>query len=105
MKLSELVRETRKVSVVLGSSALSVEYRVNALTPQMESLLSNQERPLEVLVDVIVTLVAGWELENDNGEPYPIEHEAVMKLPVSFLMAVLQVIVEDMRPNPMSAGG
>jgi len=105
MKLADLFKETRKVKVDIAGSALEVEYYVNAYTPEVEALVTGDvQRPARVMAELLARLVASWTLEDDDGKMYPVNAEAMNKLPLMFMLKVFQAIAEDMRPNLETAG-
>lgn len=104
--LSELTRKTRKITVDIGASEpLEVEYRIQAYTPEVESVILNVgERPAMALAEVLKRLVVSWNLVDDNGEMYPLDNDHLHKMPLQIMMSIFQAIAEDMRPNPATAG-
>ena len=106
IRLSDLTKETRKVSVNVGASEpLEIEYRTRAYTPELEeSIIGAQERPAAALAQVLGKLIVAWNLVDDDGKPYPLDDAHFDKLPVQVMIAIFQAIAEDMRPNPQTAG-
>jgi hypothetical protein len=49
-------------------------------------------KALSAIIDALVTLVAAWDVEGDDGEPYPITHESLSVLPFTFLTEVLTAV-------------
>jgi len=106
IRLSDLTKETRKVSVNVGASEpLEVEYRTRAYTAELEdSITSAQERPATALAQMLKKLIVAWNLVDDDGKPYPLDDVNLSKLPVQVMIAIFQAIAEDMRPNSQTAG-
>lgn len=105
MKLSDLTRETKKVTIEIGGQVLEVEYRVNAYTPEVEAELVNAEKkPAWTMSRVLSKLVVTWSLEDEDGNMYPVDEAHTEKLPLQFMLNVFQAIAGDMRPNVMNAG-
>jgi hypothetical protein len=88
IRLSDLRRKTRSVTVHYQGEDVNVEYYVNAVTP--EFLLSSNE-PL----DQIKRVVASWDVQDDDGNNLA-PAEIADKLPIAFLNAVISAIIEDM---------
>lgn len=108
IKLSDLTEQTRVTQVDIGASEpLEVEYRIQAYTPEIESEIANNadQRPAGTLARILSKLVVRWSLVDDYGEMYLLDEKSTAKLPLSLMLAVFTKIAEDMRPNPMSAGG
>jgi hypothetical protein len=106
IKLSDLTKETSKLSIDLGASEpLEIEYHTRAYTPELEeSIVGAQERPAAALAQILQRLVVAWNLVDDNNQPYPLDEEHLGKLPVQVMISIFQNIAEDMRPNPPTAG-
>ncbi len=105
MKLAELAKKTKELTVDIDGQPLSVTYYTNAYTPEMEALLLEAEKqPAASLARVVLNLVVSWDLEESDGSMYPLSWEKVSKLPVQFLVWVFQGIAADIRPNEMTAG-
>lgn len=107
IKLSDLTKQTRVIQVDVGANEpLEVEYRIQAYTPEIESEIANAEqRPAATLARILSMLVVRWSLVDDNDAMYPLDEKSTAKLPLPLMLAVFSKIAEDMRPNPMSAGG
>ena len=54
--------------------------------------------------DIIVALIARWDIVDDDGKQLPVNHKMVMAMPLTFLTTVFSATMEDMRPNARSAG-
>ena len=50
---------------------------------------------------MLENLLAGWDLEDDNGAPLGVKAKDIKKVPLSFIGDVMLKIEEDGRPNPM----
>jgi hypothetical protein len=106
IRLSDLTKETRKVSVDVGASEpLEIEYRTRAYTAELEDNITGaQERPATALAQMLKKLIVAWNLVDDDGKPYPLDDAHLSKLPVQVMIAIFQAIADDMRPNPQTAG-
>lgn len=101
MRLSQILSETKVVSVSISGDTLAVTYRPQAVTPEMVDRMNGaNSAPGDAIASTVVDLVHEWDLTDDNGKSYPITLETVRKLPVSFLSAVTQAITTDINPNP-----
>jgi len=103
MQVSTLQKSTRKIQVSVSEGELSVEYRPAAYTAEVEMMMLEAEKsPLSTMCKLIEKIVVSWDLM-DGDQPYPVTFEALSRLPVQFLSAIVQAITEDMRPNPTSS--
>ena len=138
IKLHQLTKERKKVTIEYDGETVDVEYRPGAITPQMQSVASrlqlvsqkqkmrdeNKTRGIIVeptdldetenatemaalmsdFSDIIVALIASWDIVDDNNVKLPVTHRIVMAMPLTFLTTIFSATMEDMRPNARSAG-
>lgn len=138
IKLHQLTKERKTVTVEYEGETVEIEYRPGAITPQMQSvasrlqLISKKQKVrdtdkakgiiLEVtdddemesasemaalmsdFSDIIVALIASWDIVEEDGSKLPVSHKTVMAMPLTFLTTVFSATMEDMRPNARSAG-
>lgn len=93
MKLTELKAKTRQLVIPFESDSLTISYRPAAITLK----IAYSDDIAQVLNQVLV----GWNLEDDEGRPYPTTVEALKNLPIEFLARVIRAILEDAAPNVM----
>lgn len=126
MRLSQILSERKELAILFDDVTLNVVYKPKALTPEtidsfaniaeklggsregIESI-ANQDifKQLQAMSSIssmpviqIVSLVAEWDLTDDDGVTIPITVEDVRKLPVEFLKQVVSAINTDINPNP-----
>ena len=138
IKLHQLTKERKTVTVEYEGETVEIEYRPGAITPQMQSvasrlqLISKKQKArdtdkakgivMEVtdddemesasemaalmsdFSDIIVALIASWDIVEEDGSKLPVSHKTVMAMPLTFLTTVFSATMEDMRPNARSAG-
>lgn len=105
MKLAQLMQDTRRIAVDFGGGAvLNVTYRVYGVTPATEELvLSEGLTDGERLVRYLHDIIAEWDLETDDGQPYPLTLEAMREVPKGVLWRIFDAVREDTAANPQSA--
>lgn len=138
IKLHQLTKERRKVTVEYDGETVDIEYRPGAITPQMQSVasrlqlvsqkqkvrdenktrgivmeptdLDETENATEMAAlmsdfsDIIVALIASWDIVDEDNVKLPVTHRIVMAMPLTFLTTIFSATMEDMRPNARSAG-
>ena len=138
IKLHQLTKERKTVTVEYEGETVDVEYRPGAITPQMQSVASRlqliskkqkvrdedkkrgivtdltdddeTENATEMAAlmsdfsDIIVALVASWDIVDEDNKKLPVNHKIVMAMPLTFLTTLFSATMEDMRPNARSAG-
>lgn len=103
MKLQDILDDKRQLSVRVGHEELTVVYRPSGLTPAVEFRLSELQGSSlygAALAEALSAVLVSWDLESDDGKPYPTERAALNDLPTVFLSQVFSAIVEDMTANP-----
>lgn len=101
MQLSDIVSDQRKIVAHLSQGDLNITYRPSGYTAEVESQVMDglSARPVGTLCTILAPMLIDWDLmDGENG--FPVREDALGRLPAGFLIAVLQAIMEDMRPNP-----
>lgn len=66
-----------------------VEPALKASENQLEQVLGFAPEMLNGISDALAKLLHSWDLEGDDGQPYPVTREALRYLPFDFLATVL----------------
>jgi len=101
MKLADLVAKTRPVVITYGGETVNLVVRAEVLNTdfmvEMASLATvsadaeQQVTALKSLPDLLCRLVVSWDLEGDDGQPFPLVPSEVAKaIPVAFVSACIQ---------------
>ena len=107
MRLSDLAKDRRTVTVTVNGGTVSVTYRPGGITPQSEDALREliaEQRAGASLVAMLSGILVEWDLQDDEGQPYPMDAESLRRLPTVFLSAIAEGISADLRPNQPSGG-
>lgn len=106
MKLSQVRAETRDIVVEFDSDVLNVTYRPNTFTvdaaSEIQAAMSDPAKQTEGLFKMVSEMLAGWDLEDDNGEIVPLGDPARMKAEVP--MPIFGKIFEAMRKDQDPSG-
>jgi hypothetical protein len=100
MRLKDLTKKTRKVTISIDGETAEVEYRTHSVTPSM----LNELRALDDLDGIIYQVeqtVERWEVLDDDGKEIPATREAILqfRIPLEFLTAVLNAITDDLKQD------
>ena len=90
IKLSDLHKATRKISITFQGETLEVEYRLNVITP---AFLRAELKLHEQLEKAVVR----WDLVDDAGNEIPVSLEVLDQLPTQLQVEMITAITEDMR--------
>ncbi len=107
VRLSDLMRDTRTMTLPVGDDVLTVTYRPSGITPETEERLAKlgQDQRLGAsMIALLTETLTGWDLVDDKGKPLPITEAQLRKLPMRLLGDLVRAMTEDMRPNASSGG-
>ncbi len=107
VRIGNLVRDRRTVTIPIDDETITITYRPGGFTPDTEDRLreyADDQRGGAALVAMLADVLVEWDVLDDDGKPLRPTAENLRRLPTMFLGQVAQVIAEDMRPNPQSAG-
>lgn len=109
IKLADLQQDRRPIIIPIVIQAvevggdltedLSLTYRPSAYTGKTEkelNELAKGEWKSEMGLQFVKKLVVSWDLETDDGKPFPIEIDNLAELPSSFVGEVISGIADDM---------
>jgi len=109
LNLHDLSKRTKEVTVTYDGESFTVTYFPHRFTPAVNlklSLASYVDMPLEEAMsdyaETIASVIKAWEIM-DGTKPWPVTKENIAKLPDAVLMAILEAIRNDRRPNAPSA--
>lgn len=90
IKLSDLKKRTKKVSIDFQKDTLEIEYYINVITPAF--LRAKMEIP-----EQLTEAIAGWDLVDDAGKVIPVSLDVMVGLPVEMQTVLINAITNDMR--------
>lgn len=106
IKLSDLKKKTKRVSLEILGETLAVEYRPGAITPVFLSALQD-----ETLAAALPQIITWWDLQDEDGEMIPIDEDSLkndgfIELNKTILGALLEDIANPTKPKaPTSSFG
>lgn len=98
--LSDLfAKRARQVEVAWGDGedeAFVVAYSPDAYTMEVHARLQlmGEQDGLDATADLMATLISGWDI-TDNGAPYPITKDNLVRLGLPLLMAISEAVQMD----------
>lgn len=115
MKISTIQAETRRAEVPFGEERLIVDYYPARFTRKLQQELAERKRRVEeaektgetiteeeseAFADFVLKLLAGWDLTDDDGKPYPLTISSLVD-DIGYLgmRRILDAILEDVNPN------
>jgi hypothetical protein len=98
MDIGQLNSRRRELVIPVDEGEIRLGYqpRRNSLKLQMEMLQEGADP--KSLVRLLMALGLEWDL-TDGGAPYPVNEENLLNLDATLLLAFVQAINEDQRPN------
>ncbi len=102
LKLSNLTRESVTSIWNFQGEQIKLTYSPSRWTGETEDRISEIEergRPVEAMVEVILSMVTEWEgIEDDDGKPAELTRENLNKVPAVFLGEMLTFLRTANRP-------
>jgi len=106
VKVSSLAKREEEIVIRMGDEPddlVHVVYRPGQLTLEIadkvkEIMGSGFEH--DIALAMLEPLLVRWDLENEDGTPYPLNHDTLRKVPLEFLGLILARIESDARPRP-----
>lgn len=90
IKLSDIQKKTKSLSISFQGETLLFDYLINVVTPAF----LNDKLDLK---NQLVQSIAKWDLETDDGKTAEISVETFDQLPVQFQIELMTAITEDMK--------
>lgn len=90
IRLSDLQKATRELTVTLGEFVIEISYKVNAITP---AFLRQKQEAAAQLAEILVS----WNLVDDENEIIPVSVETIDLLPLQLQSKLFDSILSDMR--------
>lgn len=103
MKLSQAVSKAREIKVSFDSAELNVTYRPASYTTRELQQLQ-EDKDLRRVAQTIQRTLVTWDLEDEDGKPFPLEGEEALErlvdeVPISVFTEILKAVQEDQTPG------
>lgn len=95
IKLSDLKKKSRRITLEVLGEPLAVEYRPGAITPELMSRLGDTP-----FVQLIPEVVSWWDLLDDDGEMLAISEETLTRDGFSEMNKAIAGAILDDIANP-----
>lgn len=102
MRLSDLTKETKKLSIVYKTAMkdfpVLVEYRPQAVTIDFVKSVEGKSGT-DQIVDRVCRSIVRWDLQDDDGVEIPVTEEKILEagIPVYLLTSIVEAINTDVK--------
>ena len=106
MRLSDAKSEAKPLVVDFGGGAvLNIKYRVPEYTPnQAAALMADANKDPRRMADMVVRVVAEWDLTDDDDEPIALEAASIAEhVHLGILGKIMGAVNEDQMPGEAGA--
>lgn len=112
MRLSAMKAIVRTVELTVPGSdgepdeSVWIKYKPGELTLETADRLQElveQGKDREVLTTMLVPVLEGWDLQDDDGTELKITEDVLRTVPIQFLGQIVTALTDDARPNPPKA--
>lgn len=100
LTLTDLMQDERTFTLTYLDEELEVTYRPSGYTPEVEDRFQSKieaNRSSNSFAEFLAGILVKWNLESEDGSPYPTDVSALRKLPSRFLSRVVSEITTDMQ--------
>lgn len=113
IKIADLRKETRPVSMEWEGETVNLKYRPGAVTAQMQmsaagiaTVGDKADLIVEYVGDYVESmalLIAEWDVMGEDSKPLPITVDNLRQMTLPFLFAIFGAIMGAYNPNARSA--
>ena len=114
-RLANMLGPTGRIEIpVEGDEPLVVAYRRSALTPRVQGQMLDVQKmaasevgsdAMRSLCEVFATILASWNLTDDDGAVIPITTDALYDVPFATLNVIMEAIGAENRIDPLRSDG
>jgi len=100
MRISDMVRDRREITLVVLGEDVHITFRPSAYTPIVEDQVQRffeSARPGNGLARMLSSVLIDWDVLDDNNKPIEITEENLRQLPMEFLTSVSNALAEENR--------
>ena len=102
LTVSQLAANEASLSIPIAGETLNLVYYPNKFTTKLLlhiDVVYDGEREALGIHETLAALIKSWDLQDDNGNPYPLDPEKLAELGIPLLRKISQAIGNDTRPN------
>ena len=106
MRLSDAKSDAKPLAVTFdGGAVLNIKYRVPEYTPnQAAELMDSASKDPRRMADMVVRVVAEWDLTDDDEQPIPVAADAIAEhVHMGILSKIMRAVNEDQMPGEAAA--
>lgn len=113
ISFTQIANNTASVTLYVGEQSVTVVYYPGRITERTIAILASfgtmdadsLAANYKALNTMFTELIKRWDVYEDEAQTimFPLEAERLAELPVSFRMAVINAIMEDLRPEAMAS--
>jgi hypothetical protein len=104
MRLEEVYKERRELTLIFGTDQLVVVYNPHAISHRelreilAKAIASEGSSQSDWVIEFLSKTLVSWDLMSEEGsdDPYPVDSDSLAALPTLFLHRVLMAVSEHM---------
>jgi hypothetical protein len=99
IKLSDITKATKAITVKLGDDMLAITFKTGFYTSATASMLQAAEDSNKAQAALIADTITEWDFLDDKGKTVPITFDTLNALPMYILNAIYKAMFEAVHPN------
>jgi hypothetical protein len=99
MRIADLLRDERIITIEVAGGSLTVTYKPSVYTPEWEARarqIVEDKQVGKLFAEFLSRAVMSWDLLNDDGSEYEVTYEAIERIPTAVLSLVVSAISNDL---------
>lgn len=102
VRLNDMLGTVKETTVEYDDEKIALAYRPNAFTMEVNDKVNEaaERNDLSVVAATLEPVVEWWDVLDDEDQRIPATAENMRRFPLPFLMAVMDAVGQDARPEP-----
>lgn len=100
VRLSELVNDSKIVTVAIGEHSINIRYRPNTITMpallRLETINSaTLAQQMEIMAELLAEFIGDWDILGEDDTPVPVTVDTIKAMPYRLIELIMQAIKDD----------
>lgn len=101
LNVKTLAAKVNDLETEFAGSKVNIKYRSGIITPEWEAKYKGKP---DGVYQQAAEMIESWDVEGDDGKPFPTDIKSLKTLPVEFIAHVVNACANDLVPNRRTSG-